>query len=213
MDLTGQKFGRLTVIEKAEASNNHGILWRCKCDCGNVCEVRSNYLRGGQTQSCGCYRSELSAQIAKRMGEANVKHGKCRRGKRDPLFNVWYTMKARCKYPHHISYQNYGARGITVCDEWQEFESFYEWAMANGYKKGLEIDRIDCEGNYEPSNCRFVTRLENSRNKRNTTYLTAHGERRPLVEWAEILNVNMRTIWSRLNRGWSEEEALFGKAP
>lgn len=213
MDIQGQKFGRLTVIEKAGPSDNHGILWRCKCDCGNICEVRSNYLRNGQTRSCGCLRSEASTAKAIRMGELNVKHGQCRRGQKNPLFNVWHTMRARCKYPNHISYHNYGARGITVCDEWQEFESFYEWAMANGYKKGLEIDRIDCEGNYEPSNCRFTTRLENSRNKRNTTYLTAHGERRPLVEWAEFLNVNMRTIRSRLNRGWSEEEALFGKAP
>lgn len=211
MDLTGQKFGRLTVIEKAGSSDSHGILWRCKCDCGNVCEVRAYYLKTGGTRSCGCLRSEASAEKARRMGEANVKHGQSRRNKTHPLFYVWYTMKARCKYPNHISYPNYGARGITVCDEWQEFESFYEWAMANGYKKGLEIDRIDCEGNYEPSNCRFVTRIENSRNKRNTAYLTAHGETRPLVEWAEVLGIPRNRIWNRLRRGWSEEEAVFGK--
>ena len=212
IDITGMKFGRLTAIKKIGKSDSHGALWLCQCDCGKMHEARSSYLRNGFTTSCGCYRSELNAEKARRMGEKNVRHGKSRRRSKDPLYLVWHSMKARCTYPNHISYRNYGGKGVTVCDEWQAFESFYEWAMGHGYKKGLAIDRIDSDGNYEPSNCRFVTQAENNKARKGTRWVTIDGETHTLPDWARIVgNISYRGIRYRLQHGWSEKEAIFGK--
>ena len=167
VDLTGQKFGRLTVIERAgKTAHGEHAKWLCRCECGNVITAASNNLRSGNTTSCGCFQSE----IASKMGMANKTHGKSR----TRLHKVWAGMIARCYDPGKPYYKHYGGRGITVCDEWRnDFQAFHDWAMANGYDPNAPfgkctIDRIDVDGNYCPENCRWVSMKVQSSNRRNS---------------------------------------------
>lgn len=148
----GKKFGRLTIVGKAEKS----LHFNCKCDCGNERVVFMGNLSRGHTQSCGCLQKE-------RARTAKSTHGM---SKKHPLYRVWDQMKDRCNNPNHKFYQNYGGRGIKVCDEWMDFQKFFDWSIRNGYQRGLEIDRRNNDGIYEPSNCRWVTRKINSNNRR-----------------------------------------------
>lgn len=139
------------------------------------------------------------------MGNLNKIHGH----KNDRLYNIWARMKQRCENPKLYGYKDYGGRGITVCAEWHEFTPFYDWAMTHGYKENLTIDRIDLNGNYEPSNCRWVTMKVQANNKRRNHLITLNGETHTISEWARITGINKSTIRNRIVLyGWNIEKAL-----
>lgn len=157
-DLTGKKFGRLKVIKYNGSNKNGRALWLCQCDCGNTKTIIGNSLLSGLTISCGCYNKECSKEIHSKHKQSYSK-----------LYKVWQGMKTRCYNGKFIYYKNYGGRGISICDKWKyNFLTFYKWAINNGYQEGLTIDRTNNDGNYEPNNCRWVTRAEQNRNQRKT---------------------------------------------
>lgn len=200
IDRTGMRYGRLTVISLGEPTKSGQKRWLCKCDCGNFTNVYGSDL-GKKTNSCGCLMRERM-----RVARNNFKHGKIN----TRIYRLWGGIKRRCYNKSVDSYEHYGGIGIKMCDEWKnDFNAFYEWAIANGYKDDLTIDRIDYNGNYEPSNCRWVTQLEQQNNKRNNHYITYNGETHTAAEWSRIVGGSCRhTILSRLKNGWSIEKAL-----
>lgn len=186
--MQGQKFGRLTVIERVENNSRNKPQWLCSCECGNTCVVSSELLKRGAVKSCGC---------AVKDGSHRRTHGGC--GTR--LYQIWKNMKNRCYNPKIREYQYYGYRGITICESWlNSFESFRDWAVNNGYKDNLSIDRIDVNGNYEPSNCRWATKTEQLNNTRRNKLLTYNGRTMTVTKWAEELGISVTTLWSRLYR-------------
>lgn len=203
-NLTGKVFGNLTVIKEGEnkkyPNGQETTTWICKCSCGKIVNVETKSLISGNTKSCGCFRKEF-------LKEKMTTHGKC--GER--IYTIWENMLRRCDYKKHISYKNYGARGIKVCDEWSEdhgFDNFYQWAIKNGYSEELTIDRIDVNGNYEPSNCRWITNAEQQNNRRNNKLIEYRGEIRTLAEWCKELSIGYSKTQLRLSRGWSVEDAF-----
>lgn len=156
IDLTGNKYARLSVEKYSHTDRRGQAFWLCKCECGKEVIVRGTYLRNGHTQSCGCFNIERTVETSKT-------HGNFLNGKQTRIYGIWAGIKRRCLNPHVKAYKHYGRRGITLCDEWMSFETFMDWALSNGYKDNLTIDRISGDGNYEPSNCRWITRSENSR--------------------------------------------------
>lgn len=197
IDLKGRKYGRLTVIKKAEKRGREQT-WLCECDCGNSCVVRGANLRNGHTKSCGCYNKE-------RIIETQTIHGM----RNTRLYNIWNHMRQRCLNPNHKRYADYGGRGITICEEWRnDFQAFYDWAMKNGYQDNLTIDREDNDGNYEPSNCRWSNDKEQSNNRRNNHYVSCKGMELTIAQWSEKTGINQTTIQARLDKGWTPERAL-----
>lgn len=198
-NLVGQRFGRWTVLERVHKSNSKKPFVKCICDCGTVKVVRTDSLKRGDSISCRCYLKEVNRNRI-------ITHGLSR----TRLYGVWKMMHERCENPKNDHFLNYGARGISVCKEWSDVSQFHKWAYENGYDDHLTIDRIDVNGNYEPSNCRFVTVKQQMRNTRVNHMLEYDGERKCLAEWAEIYNLDADTISARLKRGWDIERALTG---
>lgn len=204
-NLTGQKFGRLTALgptrKERDVSGRSLLVWRCRCSCGTVIETRSCNLLSGDTSSCGCYQKEDIAQ-------RSTTHGQAKRYGITPERIAWKNMRSRCENPKATNYAWYGGRGIKVCQRWQSFQSFYS-DMGQRPSLNHSIERNNPNGDYEPSNCRWATRAEQSANKRNTRLLTARGETHHMQEWCRIKGIKQRTLWDRLNSGWSVEKALF----
>lgn len=159
-DLTGRKFGNLTVLDECGRSNDRHIMWNCLCDCGEKTTVKSTDLTTGHTRSCGCRQREVVSKVRKTHGDRDAR-----------LYRVWKSMKKRCENQNDKGYKYYGAKGVSVCDEWHDYIKFKAWAMENGYDENAlrgecTIDRINPYGNYEPSNCRWVSMDVQAHNKR-----------------------------------------------
>ena len=198
IDMTGKRFGRLMVISRVEGNQGGVIKWLCKCDCGSNTTVSGKSLRKGETKSCGCLKLDLRR-------EAFTTHGKSE----TRLYIIFKGMKNRCYYKAHTAFQYYGGRGIGICEEWlNDFNSFYEWSMENGYSDDLTIDRIDTNGNYEPDNCRWATMLEQLNNTRYNHIMDYDGESHTLAEWARIKGLMAVTIYGRVRKGWSPKRVL-----
>lgn len=198
IDLTNQKFGRLTVLEYIGHKGKRN-LWKCRCECGKITEVVTYHLTKNIVKSCGCLRTE---KLIERSTSHNKRYSK--------IYNRWKGIKQRCLNPNQPSYINYGGRGITICDEWKnDFMSFYNWSMQNGYAEKLTIDRINNDGNYEPSNCRWVDRKTQNNNTRANHLLTYNGKTLNISQWANLYNLSYSCLKTRIRNGWSIEKALL----
>ena len=196
IDLTGQRFGQLTVLYRVENNDRGEIQWLCHCDCGNDTIVTSGHLRSGGTKSCGC----LYKRKPKYDGE----------GSYDPMYPTWNNMINRCNNPNSNRYDDYGGRGITVCDEWLDFNNFRNWANETKTDETLTLDRLNNDLGYSPDNCRWATAKEQNSNKRNNLLFELNGEICTLKEWCRRFNVNYLTIYSRIYRdGWDFNTAIL----
>lgn len=200
-DLSGEKFGMLTILKFSHTKNNRSY-WLCHCDCGKNKIVSANNLKYGTTKACGCLKNK------------GYFCGETIKNKTERLYKVYRSMVNRCYYPNQENYKNYGGRGITVCENWlKSYKSFRDWAYANGYDETAEfgkctIDRINVNGNYEPSNCRWVSMKEQLNNYSRNVLITANGITLNVQQWAKRLGVNNATLRSRLKRGWTDEKII-----
>lgn len=187
--LYGEKFGRWQIIDEDIIDGKI----KCRCECGTVryCSIKN--LKRGLSKSCGCIQKEKLIQ-----------RNKSHEMSKSILYRRWASMIRRCKSNHH----RYGGRGITVCEEWKTFEPFMEWALKNGFSEELELDRKDNDGNYEPSNCRWVTKKENARNRINNHLITINGKTKTVKEWSEETGIAYRTLLTRINKGLQGEELI-----
>ena len=156
-DIKGQRFGYLIAVMPTKKRSHECVVWLCQCDCGKLTEVKSNDLLRGNTKSCGCLQKEKARLI-------NLKHGDNRGYKSTRLYRIWRGMKSRCLNPKTHGYCYYGGKGVSIFTRWQNnYIEFKGWALGNGYQDNLIIDRINSDGNYEPNNCQWITKSENSR--------------------------------------------------
>lgn len=201
-DLTGQRFGRLTVIKEAKKKpGNNNRRWLCQCDCGNTCEVFGQNLRTKHTKSCGC---ALTDMLQKR----NTTHGQ--EGTR--LYRIWSHVKGRCNNKTDFAYPDYGGRGITVCPEWRDsFEAFRDWALANGYRDDLTLDRENNDGPYSPENCRWATDTQQANNMRSNKLYTVNGVTKTQREWEITIGVYRGKLWKIRAKGESVENFIKQK--
>lgn len=201
----GTRYERLTVIGVEEKAFGKVTGWVVRCDCGNEKVVRASDVKSGKIKSCGCLHNELAKKRATKFSHGTVEYKR--------LYRVYNWMKRRCYDESTPRYQDYGGRGIRVCDEWMDknsgFDRFAEWALNSGYSNDLTIDRIDVEGDYSPENCAWKTAKEQNANKRTTVYVEYHGERVRLLDLCKNAAVSYDTVHDRIfKRGWDVERAI-----
>lgn len=190
LELTGQTFGRLTVLGKSKKCRKEP-LWLCRCSCGNLCEVTGSNLKRGKQKSCGCLRADNLRSITRKHGMTKTR-----------LFYIWSSMIQRCSNPNNRSYPNYGGRGIKVCEDWtNSFESFSSWAAQSGYDDSLTLDRIDNNLGYFPENCRWASFKAQQNNRRDNIVVEIMGQSKTLSQWGELYGVKSGTIWWRYKAG------------
>ncbi|MEH7084987.1 hypothetical protein V7139_19925 [Neobacillus drentensis] len=196
-DISGQTFHRWHVVSRSTEMGD----WNCVCECGTEKVVSIYQLLRGKPKSCGCLSKEILIKRNKSFAKYGVEHQR--------LLNIWDTMKARCYRPNSKDFKNYGARGIKICDEWKnDFFAFYEWARGNGYEDHLTIDRINVNGNYEPSNCQWATTKQQGNNTRINRHITIGGETKTIAEWSEVAGISPKALRYRIEAEWREEELL-----
>lgn len=197
VNIIGKRFGNLVVLSYSHA-NGYTKYFLCQCDCGNQTVVAKNALTTGKQVSCGCLRKKRIADLNR------LPNGYLRLGK------IYRSMKERCYNTASNRYYRYGARGIKICDEWlSDINAFRKWAIDNGYKEGLSIDRIDNDGDYSPNNCRWIKPSEQWNNTSKTVLIEYNGKSQTLTQWANELNIPTSTLHNRLRvHGWSVERAL-----
>lgn len=188
----GDKYGRLTIQEYAGKAKNGSTLVKCICDCGTEKIVRLYSLQKGEIKSCGCLAKELLIKRNKTIKYTT--HGQSR----TRLYTIWCDMKQRCLNKNREVFKHYGERKISICDEWKNnFNSFYDWAMANGYKNGLSIERIDINDGYSPKNCKWIPKSEQSKNTCRTHFVTHNGKTQCVEDWCKELGIKSNTILGR----------------
>jgi hypothetical protein len=189
----GRVFGRLTIVRRSEMRN---MYWWCQCSCGSLeKEIYRSSLISGATQSCGCIHKEVVSRASKTHGMSKTK-----------IYRLWSMMLDRCRNPRNTFYGEYGGRGICVCESWLKFQNFY--ADMGEKPEGKSLDRINNNGCYSPENCRWASRVEQARNRRNNRMVTYKGKSQSLSAWAEELNANFNTLNTRAQRGWSDERII-----
>lgn len=208
-DLTGKRFCRLTVVKPAPDrilnSGRHLTMWECVCECGNSHIARAADLKSGAIISCGCYKKENTAKV-------HTTHGATKGGKTGALYWVWSGIKNRCYCESSKAYKYYGAKGVTMCEEWKnDFSTFRIWAEKTGYKCGLSIDRIDVNGDYCPQNCRWADNIMQANNKTTNHFLEWRGEAHTIAEWARIFDIPYNELYWKLQKSdWELEGTVMG---
>jgi hypothetical protein len=187
IDITGMRFGKLTVLKKAINTKGTDAVWECICDCGTKLIIHGSTLRKGQISCRKCRNHAWTHRLT------NTR-----------LYNIWWGIKGRCYCPTNEAYNSYGGRGIKMSEDWKNNPTaFYQWGMGNGYKPGLTIERIDNDGNYEPNNCKFIPRSEQAKNRRSSRFIECNGKKQILADWARETGIPQGTILGRLKLGWS----------
>lgn len=199
-DITGMRFGKLVAVAPSDKRLDRHIIWECVCDCGTICFVSGASLRKGLTLSCGCYMSEV-------VHKNNIKYKMTHNLSQSRPYNIWKLLLQRCYNKKHKSFKDYGGRGISVCERWNDFSLFWE-DMKENYSDTLTIDRIDNDGNYCKENCMWATQIEQSKNKRDNVYIEINGETKILKDWVRYYDINMSTYYHRTKSGMSQQEAL-----
>ncbi|MEK3993708.1 hypothetical protein MKY29_03050 [Psychrobacillus sp. FSL K6-2365] len=203
-DLTGQTFGKLTVMKfsrDVKSGKRFRKYWECICECGKTNEIRTDSLTSGKVTSCGCLKNEQD--------QINLIKNHRHKMSGTRLYGIWQKMKDRCYNSNLRSYEDYGARGIKICDEWLVPDNFIDWALANGYKNYLTIDRIDNNGNYEPTNCRWSTSKVQARNRRSNIEVEYLGKKMTMIEVAEKSSISYRALIARYRRGIRGEKLFL----
>jgi len=192
VEMIGKKFGMLTVVSEFDKNKSGNVRWLCRCDCGKESIVVGSKLRNGHTKSCGCLKISPIAQ-----GYSATR-----------LYSIWTNMHRRCYNKNHDAYNWYGLKGIVVCEEWHEFIPFREWALSNGYKENLSIDRIDSTGNYEPSNCRWQNQKQQMNNVSSNHIIAYKGKKYTMAQFSNEFNLRYWTVNNRLRAGWDVEKII-----